>query len=249
MSARRTDAGRLRAISSAGRLVQTVVTPATGGWDVPRATVATWVLTHFCVVLMFGIPVVAIGVAEACVWATLVLVAWLALASGLCLRLLLLLMRGPVDPPLRLPTRRRLPYELKLGFFAFLSTAGFIAAQELGWFVLVGFLATAAITSGLRLAGLDALAAVERRPFYYLSSVFSVGGVLVLAALALVVVVLVTAAGALVDAQYRGMEETLEEWLGVDLRQRVQLRVLLGWLALSPAVALVCEAVSVVSRY
>lgn len=250
MDARRTDSGRLRAISSAGRLVEFVVTPPTGGGeDLPRASVATWVLTHFCVVVMFGLPVIAVGWDRSCLWAVLVLLGWLAMASGLCFRLLLLLIGRSGRRPSRLAPRRRVPPELKLGFFAFASTAGFIAAQELGWFVVVGFLATVAVTSGLRLAGLDALTGQERRRLYYLSSIFSLSGLLVLGSLALVMVVLFTATGALVNSSYRGMEETVEDWLGVDLRRRAQLQVLLGWLALSPAVALVCEAVSAVSRY
>ncbi|MEM8924206.1 MAG: hypothetical protein AAGD35_11960 [Actinomycetota bacterium] len=243
------DAGRLRAISVAGRFVAHLVSPAPEGWDLSRASVATWVLTHVCVASLFGLTVMVDGVTGDRSGEAAVIVVWLVVTSGLCgrLALLLLIERGLGLGPL---WWRRPPFELVFGVFAVLTYAALVAAQTMGPGVEAAFLATLALLTGLRVAGLDALMGVERPVGFYVRSVYSLTGAVVFAGLVLVAVVLFAVVGRVVDPRLQGMERTVEEWLAVDIDRWAQFRALvIGLLLLAPFVTLVCEAVAAVGRH
>ena len=250
MSGSGAGSGRLRAIVGAGRLAESVVSPPTDTWDLPRATVAMWLLTHFCVVVVMVVVVVAEAVDGPYAAAGVILV-WLVLLSGLCGRLLLQLVgHDDWSRPLHLAEARRVPWELKLGCFAVASYVAFVAARILGPGVEAMLLATLAAVSGLRVGGLDALAGQERPPLHYVRAVLSVGGALAFGCLVLAAALLFGFFGRVIDPRLEGMETTVEMWLGVGIDRAGQFRTLVvGLVVLTPGVTAMCEALAAVSRY
>ncbi len=249
MSAQVPDPGRLGSVTGVRQLLETMITGPTDGWERPRASVATWVLAHTFVTVVFVISVVGAGMSSSVGWAAAVLVVWALVGSGLVARLSSLLWPTSGLTVLRVLNGRRLPAEIKFGLFFFVWSVAFIAAQRLGLVALVALVATGAITGGLRLAGLDALADHVRDRWYYVSSLFSPVGLITVVSLAVLVIVVFAATRSIIDPEFRTMEATVEEWLGVDLDRGNRLAILLVWPAMTPVVALVCEAVSAVNRY
>ncbi|MEM9616315.1 MAG: hypothetical protein AAGA59_25535, partial [Actinomycetota bacterium] len=249
MGAQVSDAGGHGSVAAVRWVLETMIAGPTAGWERPRASVATWILVHTFVVVVFVITVVVAGLVSSVVWAPVVLVVWALLGSGLILRLTWLLWPSSAPTALRSCTSPRLPVEVKFGLFFFVWSAAFVAAQRLGLVAVVGLVATGAITGGLRLAGLDALTGPVRRRWHYVSTLFSPLGLVTVVSVVLLIVALFAATRPVVNAEFRTMEMIVEEWLAIDLDRDNRLAIVLVWPAMSPVVVLVCEVVSAVNRY
>jgi signal transduction histidine kinase len=134
--------------------------------------------------------------------------------------------------------------------FVGFAYAAYLAAHGLGAFTIGGFVSVLALTTGLRLAGLDAWAGRIREPWFYTRSVLSIGGLVAFVVLVAVSGVVFAAAAFLIDPFLRPAEETVEVLLGSELSRAEQYRVLiLGILVLTLPVLAVCETIAAVSRH
>lgn len=232
-------------VSGLSELLDHVVMPPSLGRDLPRASVATWVTSHFAAVAVYATALL-VGSASEPMWQTAVVIVWLVTLSGLCGRLVGRLVTTSSSTAPVVPARpRRYTPDLKLGLFIGFAYAAYIAAGELGAFAIGGFVSVLALTTGLRLAGLDAWAGRIREPWFYARSVFSIGGLIVFVAL-LTVSGLVFAAAFRVDPYLRSGGEAAVS----SLTRAEQYRVLvLGILILTPPVLAVCEAIAAASRH
>ncbi len=251
-------------------LTDSIVIPTLPDTDLPPASVVTWVACHFAAVGVYFSSVV-VGSALSDLWRPLVITLWLLGLSGLCWRLVCqLLFRGRDNinrrcrkprqagtsratrflRDRRSPSRIRVASDSKLGSFIMLTYATYLAVTGLGPLAIGGFLAVLAFTTGLRFAGLDALAGRVREPWHYIRAVISVRGLLTF------VVIIVVSAGVFVfaaltlDPFLRKSEQTVEGILGLDLSRWDQFQILvIGTALLTPPALMVCEAIAAVSRH
>ncbi len=233
------------------RVVADVVLPPRQGWEAVPAALATWLLAHGVVVVLYA--TVVVSEAGRARWGHgLVVLVWLGLLSGLWARLVLLAVRGAGDT-LRLDGAvTRSWFEVKLGLFLAAGYVGFVAAAGLGRAAVVGFAVVLALTTGLRVAGLDAVAGRRRRPGHYLRGLVSPAALGSAAVLVVTALTLGLVVDRWLDPRLEGAEASVEELLGVDLDLDLGDRFLIlfaGLVLLSPAVALVCEVVAAVSRH
>ncbi|MCP3988456.1 MAG: hypothetical protein GY724_05265 [Actinomycetia bacterium] len=253
-------------------LTDSIVTPTLPDNELPPASVATWVASHFAAVGVYFSSVL-VGSAKSDLWQPLVIVLWLIGLSGLCWRLLCRLVfvpRGASDTshrnreqtswaasflPRSLRARgalggTRVASDLKLGFFIMSTYAAYLAVNSLGPFAIGGFLAVLAFTIGLRFAGLDALAGRVREPWYYTRSVLSVRALLTFGVVVVVSAGVFVFAALAIDPFLRQSEQTVEGILGLDLSRWDQLQnLVIGTMLLGPPALMVCEAIAAVSRH
>ena len=187
--------------------VDAVVTPPFGGWDLPRASVATWVTSHFAVVGIYAVVLVS-GTPPPRVWSAVLVGVWLAGISGLCWRLLAHLV---ISRPLPAPAPgSRLRADLKLGLFVAGTYTSYLVTDQLGPFAVGGFLSVLALTTGLRVAGLDAWAGRIRPPWFYVRSVFTAPAMGAFALLVVAAGAVFIAAALLLDPWLREAQAKVE---------------------------------------
>lgn len=242
-------------------LVDAVVLPADPDLDLPPASVAAWVTNHFAVIVVYLMVLVGGARGEGWWWAAMVGV-WLVGLSGLCARLVVRLLhpasaeaptgwfRGRGGGQGRGRGRGRVGVDVKLGLFAVTTYAAYLAAGQLGSHAVGGFLAVLALTTGLRLAGLDAWAGRTRPPWFYLRALWSWSGLgaaaVVVGAAALVFGLAILT----VHPWLAGPEATVEHLIHSELSPTGQLRTIsLGAAVLAFPVLMVCEAIAALNRH
>jgi hypothetical protein len=239
-------------ILSASKYFDDVVCPSPESWGPPGAAVLAWLATHVAAVVVYSAVILSSSL-RAHPWRCMVLVAWLVSMSGLVVRA-----AGELAKARRTAAKHRLwriwhpswRPNVKGGLFVMNVFLVFAVIHPLGAGALGGFLAVLALTSGARVAGLEAWADIERSPFSYTRAVFSLRALVVLVNLAVVGGLMLWVMARFLDPHLSGDIGSAERWIGVTFSRRAQYyQLILGSLAMTPPTLVVCEAIGAIGAY
>lgn len=231
-------------------VIDRVAAPAFDLWGPPTAPVVAWVATHLAAMTVFIAAVIAGPTGVAGVAASAL---WVAGSSGLVLRLARHLAamsagRGGLDA---VPAgHRQLSPSTKAGAFLVVSHVAYLTLHPAGTGAVAAFAAALTVTTGVRVAGLDAWEGRERERLFYVRAVCSWRGLGTGCLAVVTAAALFWSMAAFVDPRVGGFED-VPGWLGagIDTRREQFLWLVTGTLALLPPTLLVCEAIALAASY
>ena len=229
-----------------------VISPPTGNWRVPQASVAAWVIGHIATVTVFSVVLVA-SINGSTWWRITIALGWLGALSGLAVRVLWFLTRREPDLSDRISHRAHTtlyPVSLKWGLFFAGTYLTFLALTPIGSAMVAGFLSVVTVLSALRLAALDSWSNNLRAPLFYFSSFFSWRGLLNAVLFVGIAAATLFLMNVLVDPFLVPPEELALELFGVEAGRFDQFMSLSApILVLGVPGLAVCELISSISRY